>query len=100
MVSGRLDIVSMLNWFGQVVNNNKLSNLRWATAKEQAENSTLALAKSINVYNNNKFIKCYKSISKAKKDLNIATNTLTKYLLSGEIYNGYEFKYADKKPKK
>jgi hypothetical protein len=76
--------------------NNKLSNLRWATTKEQGENEATKLKRSIA---NAKKIKVefdgnttrYSGFKRTSETLNIDSGTISKYAKLGTEYKGYKF---------
>jgi hypothetical protein len=80
--------------------NNKLENLRWATSKEQSENSVRSpqsRLRAVNQYDmDNNFIKTWKSANEAAKALNIFATTISRACLDKQPSSGgFKWKYVD-----
>jgi hypothetical protein len=73
--------------------NNKLENLRWATDREQANNSW---SKPVDMFKNGKFVERYESQTIAGEKLGISNSTIGKACYSQDkIRKCYTFKFAD-----
>ena len=76
----------------KITDDNRKENLRWATAKEQAENNN---ATPINVYKNGKFVKKYNSQASATQELKLGKNRIRSCIANNTTTKeGYTFEFA------
>jgi hypothetical protein len=75
-------------------NNNKTSNLRWASRYEQRLNTSDV--KQVQVFDkNNVFIRSYDTITAAAIDMDVHKNTIKNSCLNCRKYKEYYFKFVD-----
>jgi hypothetical protein len=80
----------------RIKDDNRKENLRWATSSEQQDNCN---AKSINVFNEGKFVSNYKSITVASNKLNLSRASIYACVQNRQkTHKGYTFELVERKP--